>query len=104
MGSYMAAVWRCRFFWMSLVKMDLRTRYRGSVLGLGWSLLNPIAMTVIMCLVFHHIFHVEVVEYAPYLLAGLGCWNYILTVSLPGCMCFFLREGFILLQPAPLAD
>ncbi len=28
----------------SLVRLDLRNRYRRSVLGIGWSLLNPLAM------------------------------------------------------------
>ena len=41
MVSYVRAVWKCRYFWLALVRMDLRTRYRGSVLGLGWSLLQP---------------------------------------------------------------
>ena len=48
MSRYLAAIWKCRYFWLSLVKMDLRTRYRRSALGLGWSLLNPIAMTAVM--------------------------------------------------------
>src|SRR5689334_17295668 len=34
---YMGAVWKCRYFWLSLVRMDLRTRYRRSILGMGWS-------------------------------------------------------------------
>ena len=52
-------MWRCRYFWLSLVKIDLRTRYRRSVIGLGWSLLRPIAMTVILCFVFAPLFHPE---------------------------------------------
>ena len=55
MGNYVHSVWNCRFFWMSLVMMDLRTRYRRSILGMGWSLLHPIAMTATICAVFHHI-------------------------------------------------
>ena len=56
MVGYLSAMWRCRYFWMSLVKIDLRTRYRRSVIGLGWSLLRPLLMTTIMCLVFRRIF------------------------------------------------
>jgi ABC-type polysaccharide/polyol phosphate export permease len=102
-GAYFAAIWRCRYFWMSLVRMDLRTRYRGSMLGLGWSLLHPIAMTVILCTVFRKLFHLNVREYAPFLMAGLACWNYILTVTLQGCQCFFHGESYIRQYPAPLA-
>lgn len=103
MTPYLAAIWRCRYFWISLVKMDLRTRYRRSLLGLGWSLLNPIAMTVILCIVFHTMMHLPVREYAPYLLAGLATWNYILTATLQGCQCFFQGESYIRQYPAPLA-
>jgi len=103
MGSYLNDVWRCRYFWLSLVKNDLRTRYRRSVLGMGWSLLHPIAMTAILCVVFPTILGVKVRDYAPYLLTGLACWNFIRTVSLQGCQCLFQGESYIRQYPAPLA-
>ncbi len=104
MGSYVASIWRCRYFWSSLVKMDLRTRYRGSLLGMGWSLLNPIAMTIILTAVFSKLPGMDDVEvYAPFLLAGLATWNYILTATLQGCHCFFHGEAYMRQYPAPLA-
>jgi ABC-type polysaccharide/polyol phosphate export permease len=103
MASYLAAIWHCRYFWLSLVKMDLRTRYRRSVLGLGWSLLNPIAMTTILCLAFGTILGQDVWNYAPFLFAGLATWNYIQTTALSGCQCFFQGESYIRQHPTPLA-
>ncbi|MFN4260431.1 MAG: ABC transporter permease [Gemmataceae bacterium] len=103
MVGYLSAVWRCRYFLMSLVRMDLRTRYRGSVLGLGWSLLHPIAMTATLCLVFRHLFQMNARDFAPFLLAGLSCWNYITATTLQGCRCFFQGESYIRQYPAPLA-
>jgi ABC-type polysaccharide/polyol phosphate export permease len=103
MGAYLQAVWRCRFFWLSLVKMDLRTRYRRSILGLGWSLLHPICMTIILCTMFHHILHVKIEEYSPFLMAGLASWNYILSCTIQGCHCFFHAESYIRQYPAPAA-
>ena len=95
MRRYLATIWRCRYFWLSLVKMDLRTRYRRSILGLGWSLLHPIAMTAILCLVFAGLFHADIRDYVPYVLAGFACWNYILSVTLQGCQCFYQGEMYI---------
>src|SRR5947208_15993138 len=91
MGSYVGAVWRCRYFWLSLVKMDLRTRYRRSVLGMGWSLLHPIAMTIVLCVVFQTAFAAGggIRQYAPYLLAGLACWSYIVNVTVQGCQSLY---------------
>jgi ABC-type polysaccharide/polyol phosphate export permease len=103
MGAYCTAIWHCRYFWLALVRMDLRARYRGSVLGMGWSLLQPIAMTAIICLVFCRLFHLPVAEMAAYVMVGLACWNYILTAMLAGCQCFFQGESYIRQFPAPMA-
>jgi lipopolysaccharide transport system permease protein len=103
LNAYFSAVWQCRYFWMSLVRMDLRTRYRRSILGLGWSLLNPISMTIVICLFFHGMMQMQVKEFAPYLMAGLATWTYILTAALQGCQCFFQGESYIRQYPAPLA-
>lgn len=108
MGKYLLAIWQCRYFWLSLVRMDLRTRYRRSVLGMGWSLLHPIAMTAIICIVFprfmkfddpNYVLH----TYVPSVLAGLACWNYILFVALQGCQCIYQGEMYIRQFPAPIA-
>lgn len=103
LGGYAAAVWRCRYFWMSLVKMDLRTRYRRSVLGIGWSLLHPIAMSAVLCTVFHKLFHLDMREFAPFLLSGLTFWNYFTGTITQGCDCFFQGETYIRQHPAPVA-
>jgi ABC-type polysaccharide/polyol phosphate export permease len=102
--AYFSAIWQCRYFWLSLVKMDLRTRYRRSLLGIGWSLLNPIAMTAIFCFVFSKVFGGgDIASYAPFLLAGLSCWQYLTGVCLQGCQSFYRGESYIRQYPAPLA-
>jgi ABC-type polysaccharide/polyol phosphate export permease len=108
MGKYLAAIWQCRYFWFSLVRMDLRTRYRRSLLGMGWSLLHPIAMTGIICIVFPRFMKLDDSDfvlrvYLPSVLSGLACWNYILSVSLQGCQCFYQGEMYIRQFPAPIA-
>jgi ABC-type polysaccharide/polyol phosphate export permease len=104
MLGYFGAMWRCRYFWMSLVKIDLRTRYRRSIIGLGWSLLRPIAMTVILYFAFMNILHPpEGVMYAASLLGGLVVWEYITTATKQGCHCFFQGESYIRQHPAPIA-
>jgi lipopolysaccharide transport system permease protein len=83
--------------------MDLRSRYRGSAIGIGWSLLNPIAMTIILCVVFSTLLNQSPVEFAPFLMAGLTYWQFITTVTLQGTQCFFANEGYIRQHPAPMA-
>ncbi len=105
MLDYLKGIWKCRYFWMSLVKIDLRARYRRSVLGLGWSLLHPIAMTAILCTVFGKIIMPEgdILSYGPFLLAGLATWSFFVTATLSGCQCFFQGESYIRQYPAPMA-
>jgi lipopolysaccharide transport system permease protein len=103
MSQYMAAVWKCRYFWLSLVLMDLRTRYRRSLLGLGWSLLQPIAMTIVLCVVFGSLFKQNPVEYGPRILIGLCFWNFISASALQGTECLFRGEKYIRQYPAPMA-
>src|SRR5690242_12772005 len=104
MVGYLSAMWRCRYFWLSLVKIDLRTRYRRSVLGIGWSLLRPICLTVILCVVFRRLSHrTDVAQFAPYVLSGLACWDFLVTATRQGCNCFFVGESYLRQYPTPAA-
>lgn len=103
MAGYLVSVWQARYFWLSLVLLDLQTRYRRSVLGLGWSLLQPIILTVILHTVFHPIFWNTVEDYALYVLSGLVFWNYFTSNTILGCHCFLHAEGYIRQHPLPLA-
>src|SRR5262249_40583041 len=73
------------------------------MLGMGWSLLNPVCMTVVLCVVFHTIFHEDIRTFAPRVLAGLAFWNFMLTASVQGCQSFLRGEQYIRQFPAPLA-
>jgi ABC-type polysaccharide/polyol phosphate export permease len=60
-------------------------------------------MTVILCAAFYKIFNVPIRDFAPYLLSGMACWNYICSVSMTGCVCLLSGEPYIRQHPAPLA-
>ena len=104
MLGYIGRVWACRYFWLALVKIDLKARYRRSVVGIGWSLIRPLVMTTILCVVFVRLFkRTDVWTYAPYLLAGLTFWDYLSTAMRQGCQCFFQGESYIRQHPTPIA-
>jgi lipopolysaccharide transport system permease protein len=100
--DYLRNIWKVRHFCIMLVRNDLRNRYRRSVLGVGWSLVHPIAMTVVLCTVFARLFAIDLATYAPFLLAGLVTWNFIVAVMSQGCQCFYMAESYIRQHPAPL--
>jgi lipopolysaccharide transport system permease protein len=101
--DYLQRVWRLRYFWMSLVQKDLRSRYRNSVLGIGWSLLRPLAMTTVLCVVFSKVFNIALAEYAPFLLTGLTLWQFLTECINGGCATFTQSSGYIRQRPVPLA-
>ncbi|MFO0879532.1 MAG: ABC transporter permease [Gemmataceae bacterium] len=104
MIDYLGKMWHCRYFWLSLVRIDLRARYRRSLLGVGWSLVRPVALTIILCVVFQRLFRrTDTWTYAPYILSGLACWDYIVTATKQGCQCFFQGESYIRQHPTPIA-
>lgn len=63
-----------------LAERYVKVRYRGSVLGIAWSLLNPVIMTAVYAVVFGRTFrpyyHGSLLEYAAALFVGLVAVNF----------------------------
>lgn len=66
-----------------LVKTDFKLRYQGSFLGYIWSLLRPLAIFVILYVVFTKFLDVgrDVPHYPVYLLLGIVLWNFFVEVT-----------------------
>jgi lipopolysaccharide transport system permease protein len=100
----LATIWRFRHFWLSLAGTDLRVRYRRSVLGIGWSLLHPIVMTVVFCAAFASLLGTgEWRSAAPFYLAGLAVWDVVKHSAVQGSLTFLRNEPYIRQSPLPLA-
>ena len=61
---------RHRFLLEELVKRDFKKKYKRSVLGMGWSVLSPLLMLLVMRLVFTQFFGAGVAHYTTYLFCG----------------------------------
>ena len=73
---------RYRELFANLFRRDFQAKYKGSVLGILWSLLNPLILLGVYLLVFGLIFTNKTIgDYPIYLLAGLACWIFF-SVSL----------------------
>ena len=61
-----------------LISRDLKLKYRRSVLGYLWSILNPLFIMVIMAIVFSHMFHQKSIpNYPVYLMSGQVLFNFM---------------------------
>lgn len=67
--------WRFRRLIGLLVRRDVLARYKRSMLGVWWTLLNPILTMTVMWLVFSHVFRLQTgvagVPYVVYVLSGV---------------------------------
>lgn len=76
-------LWNLRHLLFSLVKRDLKVRYKGSVLGFFWSFGRPLFLMLILTTVFSLIIPIgydparaQQIPFALFLLSGILCWMY----------------------------
>ncbi|HUX89004.1 MAG TPA: ABC transporter permease [Chloroflexota bacterium] len=74
----LAAVWARRELIGTLALRDVRARYQQSILGVYWTVLNPLATAAVFTVVFSLIAQVPVgaTPYAVFVLCGLVPWNF----------------------------
>ena len=59
-----------------LVSRDVKTKYRRSILGMLWSVLNPLGMMIIMSIVFSQVFRANIENFPVYLMCGQVIFNF----------------------------
>ncbi len=57
-----------------LLRRDLLTRYKRSVLGVAWTMIGPLGTMLVLSIVFSQVFS-TVKGYPAYILSGLMAWN-----------------------------
>lgn len=68
---------------ISMVRKDLRSRYKGSVLGFAWTFINPLLQLVVYYFVFKMLMKNDLVNFHLYLFVGLIPWIFF-SASLTG--------------------
>ncbi len=69
-------LYRYRYLLYNLIVRDLKVRYKNSVLGILWSLLNPILMMAVFWVVFTILIPQQLRHYAVFILVGILPWNF----------------------------
>ena len=78
-----------------MVARDLKVRYSQSVLGVVWSLFNPLLMTLVYYVVFTYMLPSGVAKFPVFILAGLLPWNY-LTATVAGSTSSVTANGHLI--------
>lgn len=88
-------VWEYRNMIGNLVKKDLTGRYKGSVLGFLWTLINPLFQLIIYSVLFSIILPNRVDNYAIFLFVALVPWLFCSTSVLIGSECIMQNSGLV---------
>lgn len=67
---------RFGFLLENLVRKDIVVKYRRSVLGILWSVLNPLLMMLVITAVFQHLFRFDIENFPIYYLTGSLIYNF----------------------------
>ena len=89
------ALFKYRELIRQFVARSIKTRYKRSVLGVLWTLLNPLLTMVVLTIVFSQVFRFSVEFYPVYVLCGLVVWNFFSSTS-SGAMSDMLWSGNLL--------
>ncbi len=65
-----------RFLLQELVLRDVKLKYRRSVLGIFWSLLNPLLTMTVITIIFSQLFRFDVPNYHLYILTGIVLFSF----------------------------
>lgn len=83
-----------QFLFEELVKRDFKKKYKRTILGIGWSLLSPLLMLMVMALVFTQFFGRNTPHYIVYMFCGNLVFNFY-SEATKGGMRSLLENGKI---------
>lgn len=62
-----------------LVRRDMKLRYKGSILGIAWSLLNPLAQLLVFSIIFTWVLPLDIPNYGLFLYCAILPWTWFQT-------------------------
>lgn len=93
--AYGRTLYEARWLLWYLVKLDLKNKFRRSRLGILWTVLNPLLLSMLMGAVFGAAFRFRILEYMPYVLSGILYWEIVTGAFSAGAFSIISHEGFI---------
>ncbi|MES2691489.1 MAG: ABC transporter permease [Bacteroidota bacterium] len=78
LGLFLQKIWRSRALVLLLAKRDLKVKYAQTILGVGWSIIQPLTGMLVFSLFFGYVLNWQVKDlpFPLYVLSGLLSWNF----------------------------
>ncbi|MCH5286781.1 MAG: ABC transporter permease [Christensenellaceae bacterium] len=88
-------VTQSRFIIKNLVNQALTVKYKRSILGFFWSVINPLANMLILAAVFSNIMRLNIRDYVVFLYSAMLPWSFFAQAAEIGASSIVTAEGFI---------
>lgn len=88
-------LWRYRELARILVAKEMKLRYRRSVLGFAWTMLNPLVTMIILTIVFSNAMRIPVEKFPVFLLSALLPWNFFAQSMTGGSLSIIYNESLL---------
>lgn len=81
MSTFWRSIWAYRGFILGSVKREFQSKYRNSLLGAAWTIINPLSMIIVYTVIFSQVMNAKLpglnatYGYSIYLCAGVITWG-----------------------------
>ena len=95
MKDYLNVFIKYRYLLEDLVAKDFKLKYRRSILGFLWSILNPLLMMLVITAVFSNMFKSDIEYFPVYYLCGYLIFNFVIEAT-NGALTSIVQSGYLI--------
>jgi len=88
-------IYKYREFLKTNIKKDIRGKYKGSFLGVLWSFINPLLMSLVYAIVFPIVLKSSQPNYVTFIVIAILPWNWFTTTISQGTFCILGNSDII---------
>ena len=95
LNIYFEVFRKYHFLLQDLVARDFKLKYRRSILGFLWSILNPLLMMLVITAVFSNMFKSDIQYFPVYYLCGYLIFNFVVEAT-NGALTSIVQSGYLI--------
>jgi len=91
-------------FWLTLAWVDIKGRYRRTLLGPFWSVLNSLLFVLVLASVYSLLWRIDLATFLPFLTAGYFTWTFFAACIAESASCLYAAGETLKTMPvSPMA-
>lgn len=95
LGARLIELWRSKELFVFLVRKEIKVKYKNSVLGFLWSMLNPALTLAVFWVLFTFFIPNGVPNFVIYMFAAILVWNFYQSAAISGTTSIVANAGIV---------